>query len=244
MDRLFPEHETDIPVSRLIEGVRPNEGGPSDRPLVVGNMISALDGRASLDGRAEKLGGETDLELLLGLRTRFDALLVGAETVRAERYGPVVRDPDVRDRRKAEGMEPSPLTVILTRSGDLPWDAGLFTEGEGPVLVITDSIDRPPDTAAPVEVVGLGSDSIEEVIQLLDGRGIRSILTEGGPHVIGQLVSAGMLDELFLTFTPMISGEVDAPRVVEGMTSGPAGFELTELLTADGDLFTRYRPRR
>jgi riboflavin biosynthesis pyrimidine reductase len=53
-----------------------------------------------------------------------------------------------------------------------------------------------------------------------------------------------LLDELFLTLTPIVTGEADAPRVVEGMSEGPREFELVDVLTADGDLFTRYRPRR
>lgn len=244
MDRLYPTRETDIPVSRVIEDLKPAESAPEGRPFIAGNMISALDGRASIEGRAEKLGGQTDLELLLGLRTRFDALLVGAETIRAERYGPAVRDPEVRGRREAEGMEASPVTVILTRSGDLPWDAGLFSEGTGRVIVISDGIEVLPDTEAPVELVSLGTDSIETAVEYMHKLGIRSVLCEGGPLVIGQLISADLLDELFLTMTPIITAEPDAPRVVEGLSGGPVEFDLVDLLTADGDLFTRYRPRR
>jgi riboflavin biosynthesis pyrimidine reductase len=62
--------------------------------------------------------------------------------------------------------------------------------------------------------------------------------------VLGQLIDAELLDELFLTLTPIVTGEADAPRVVEGMSEGPREFELVDVLTADGDLFTRYRPRR
>lgn len=249
MERLFSAEGNPAPATltapELVEGLGLHSPGAGSRPFIAANMVTSLDGRASVAGGSTGLGGPTDSELLLGLRTRFDAVLIGAGTLRAEGYGPIVRDPAIRERREAAGLEACPVAVILTRSGDLPFDCGLFTEGIGRVMIVTESFDRLPALATPVEVVRPeGGDSVAAAVEHLHGQGIGSILCEGGPDVLGQLISAGLLDELFLTFTPVVTGEEDAPRVVEGMTGGPVGFELVDLLTADGDLFTRYRPRR
>ena len=71
--------------------------------------------------------------MLVGLRTRVDAVMIGAGTMRAERYGRVIGDPAKRERREREGLPPDPLMVIVSGRLDLPWDAPLFTEGDGRV---------------------------------------------------------------------------------------------------------------
>lgn len=250
VERLFSSEghpaPTEVTVADLIDSLDPSARAPENRPWIAANMVSSLDGRASVEGGSTGLGGPTDSELLLGLRTRFDAVMIGAGTLRAEGYGPIIRDPAIREEREARGLEPVPVAVVMTRSGDLPFDCGLFTEGIGRVVVVTAAFSELPPMPTPVEVVEpAGGDSVEAAIDHLHRQGVRSILCEGGPDILGQLIDAGHLDELFLTFTPVITGEVDAPHVVEGLSPDlPIGFDLVDLLTADGDLFTRYRPRR
>jgi riboflavin biosynthesis pyrimidine reductase len=71
---------------------------------------------------------------------------------------------------------------------------------------------------------------------------VRAVLCEGGPHLLGQLVAADAVDDLFLTTTPVMVGGDQAPRVLEGALTEHPRFELAELLEADGELFARYRP--
>ena len=250
MERLFsPEGHpapTEVTVTELVESLDLSSDAAAGRPFIAANMVSSLDGRASIEGGSTGLGGPTDSELLLRLRTKFDAVLIGAGTLRAEGYGPIIRDPEIRDRREAEGLEPAPVAVVMTRSGDLPFDCGLFTEGIGRVVIVTDAFGELPAMPTPVEVLEPGGgDSVEAAVAHLQDQGVRSILCEGGPDILGQLIGTGLLDELFLTLTPLITGETDAPRVVEGLSPDrPVEFDLVDLLTADGDLFTRYRLRR
>ena len=79
--------------------------------------------------------------------------MIGAGTMRAERYGRIVADPEQRARRERLGLPGDPLMVIVSGRLDLPWDAPLFTAGGGRVLIFTASEDEPPATATPVEVV-------------------------------------------------------------------------------------------
>ena len=232
-------------MASILADYEPTGTEVSDRPFFAANMVTSLDGRAAVGGRSKQLGSERDGELLMGLRTKFDALLVGASTLRSERYGTLVRDPDLKGAREEAGLKPDPLAVVLTRSMELPWDCPLFTEGVGKVVVYTGVDREPPPTTTEVEVVAVGSDpKVGGLAEWLHGRGIRSVLCEGGPEVLGQLIAADLLDELFLTLHPVITGEADAPRIVEGPEGSITAFELVELSREGDELFTRYRPRR
>ena len=251
MERLYragtetSERPTEVSVASVLSGYEPTAPEVRDRPFFAANMVTTLDGRAAVGGRSKLLGSERDGELLMGLRTRFDALLVGAETLRSERYGTLVRDPGLKLEREQAGLEPDPLAVVMTRSMDLPWDCPLFTEGVGRVVIYT-GVDRdPPPTATAVEVVAVGSDpEVGGLATWLHERGVRSVLCEGGPKVLGQLLAADLLDELFLTVHPVTTAEAGAPRIVEGPDGSTTAFELIELSREGDELFTRFRPRR
>jgi riboflavin biosynthesis pyrimidine reductase len=190
---------------------------PQDRPWVSGIMVSSLDGRATLGGTSRKLGGPQDLQMLLALRRRASALIVGPGTVAAEGYGPL----------------PCPA-VLVSRSFELPWEAGLFAAPGQRVLVYTRAGAEAPEVAAEVEVV----EELELAAVLADlrARGIERLLCEGGPTVNRALLDAGLLDELFLTLSPVVSGE--GPSIVADGPSAP--LTLRSVATADGDLYLRY----
>ena len=190
---------------------------PEDRPWVSGIMVSSLDGRATLEGTSRKLGGPQDLQMLLALRRRADALIVGPGTVAAEGYGPL----------------PCPA-VLVSRSFELPWEAGLFAAPGQRVLVYSRAGGSVPDVPADVELVP--EDDLRAVLADLRTRGIERLLCEGGPTVNRALLDAGLLDELFLTFSPVVSGE--GPPIVADGPSAP--LTLRSVATADGDLHLRY----
>jgi riboflavin biosynthesis pyrimidine reductase len=171
-----------------------------------------------------------------------DAVMIGAGTMRAERYGRIVSDPQLRAWRERIGLPHDPLAVIVSGSLDLPWDAGLFTDGGGRVLIFTSSDVEPPETATPVRVVRHEGyvNPIDAMRYLRQERGIRSVLCEGGPRLHGQLWAAGVADELFLTIAPKLAGG-DAPTILEGVLGAVQELELAWLLEAGGELFTRYR---
>lgn len=232
-------------IEEELAGYRPFEQAHEDRPWVAVNMVTTLDGRASLDGRSKDLGSETDTKLLVGLRTRFDAVMVGAGTIRAERYGRIIPDPLARARRERIGLPHDPLAVIISGNLNLPWDAPIFTNGEGRVLIFTRQTGPRPEVATSLRTVS-SPDGIElaEVLRhLRRERGVRAVLCEGGPHLLGQLLEGDLVDELFLTISPLATGAV-APRIAEGRPHDLREFELLRAIEADGDLLTRYRRRR
>ena len=205
-------------------------------------MISTVDGRAARDGRSATIGGEADLQLLLDLREKADAVLIGTGTLRAEGYDRLVRKPERRERRVAAGLAPDPLAVILSRRFDIPWDAGLWQAPDQPVLVYTGlDAGEAPDVPAPVEVVRLPVPGLAEMLADLRARGVRALLSEGGPTMHGALWAAGVVDELFLTIAPLITGDAEEPSIVEGgRLPDAAELELVSVDRAGSELFLRY----
>jgi riboflavin-specific deaminase-like protein len=241
---LFPE-AGETTVEAQLDGYRPFEHSrDDDLPLVAVNFATTADGRAAIEGRSGKIGSDTDTEMLQRLRTRFDAVMVGAGTMRVERYGRMVSDPALRELREQIGLAADPLAVIVSGRLDLPWDAPIFTDGNGRVVIFTASEAAPPETATPVEVVRHEGfvEPLAMLAHLRRERDVRAVLCEGGPGLHGELQAAGLVDELFLTIAPKLAGG-EAPRILEGKLVEVAGLELLWLLEKDSELFARYRRR-
>jgi riboflavin-specific deaminase-like protein len=214
---------------------------PENRPYLVTNFAVTLDGRATIGGRSGPIGSSTDTDMLMGLRSVVEAVMIGAGTMRVERYGRVVPSGDRRSRREEAGLRHDPLMVLVSGSLELPWDAELFTAGAGEVVVFTSSEKKAPETATPLEVVRHSGrvDLAAALEHLRRDRGIRSVLSEGGPHLHGQLVAEGLVDELFVTVAPKLAGG-EGPGLVGGLPEDPRDLELLWLLDDDGELFARY----
>ncbi|HET6998324.1 MAG TPA: dihydrofolate reductase family protein [Solirubrobacterales bacterium] len=241
MRRLLPDPGP-ITIEQQLDEYRPWEHPHEERPLVAMNFATTVDGRATIDGVSGSIGSDADTAMLAGLRMRFDAVMIGAGTMRAERYGRVIKSEERRRQRERIGLAPDPLMVIVSGRLDLPWDAPLFTAGAGEVLIFTASEAEPPVTATPLEVVRHEGfvDLAEALRQLRQERGIRALLCEGGPGLHAELEGGGMADELFLTIAPKLAGG-EAPRIIEGVLPAVAELELAWLLEQDGELFAHYR---
>jgi riboflavin-specific deaminase-like protein len=238
--RLLPD-SAETTVAEQLDGLDLKPLAHPDRPYLILNFATTLDGRAAIDGRSGAIGSATDTEMLQRLRTRVDAVMIGAGTMRAERYSRMVSDPDLRAYRERTGLAHDPLGVIVSNRLELPWDAKLFTDGGGHVVVFTASEQQPPETATPVTVVrhpdGVELDRALE--WLLSERGTRSVLCEGGPTLHGRLREGGLADELFLTIAPKIAGG-EGPRVLEGALPDIDQVRLAWLLESESELFARY----
>jgi riboflavin-specific deaminase-like protein len=241
MRRLLPDPASTT-VEDQLDSYKPWEDAHEKRPFVAVNFVETLDGRATIEGRSGPIGSETDTEMLGRLRCRFDAVMIGAGTMRVERYGRLASKEETRRRRKAIGLDPDPLMIIVSGRLDLPWDAPLFTAGEGRVLILTASEADPPETATPLQLQRHeGAVNLTEALgRLHRDHGVRALLSEGGPHLHEQLQADGLVDELFLTIAPKLSGG-EAPRILEGPLPKVIEMELAWLLEEEGELFARYR---
>ena len=241
MHRLLP-NPGPTTVEQQLSGLDLIDLAYNDRPYVVVNFATTLDGRAAMGGRSGPIGSDTDTEMLQMLRTRVDAVMIGAGTMRAERYGRIVSDPALRARRERIGLPHDPLAVIVSGRLDLPWDAPLFTDGGGRVLIFTASEAEPPQTKTPVRVERhqVGVDIAKALRHLREERGIRALLCEGGPGLHNQLQATELVDELFLTIAPKLPGG-EEPHILEGDLPRIGLWELAWLLEERSELFARYR---
>src|SRR3954471_5043382 len=239
--RLQPAGE---PVSApdLLDAIGFRERARAERPYVFMNFVSTVDGRAAVDGHTQALGSEADLDMLLSLRAAADGVLIGSGTLRAEGYARLLGSEERRARRTDAGLAADPVAVLISRSLDLPWEtAGLFKAPDQPVLVYTSSDKEAPPVAAPVELVRLEEATPAAALADLRRRGVRALLSEGGPRLHRSLLAAGLVDELFLTITPLLTGDELEPNIVAGgKLLQPVGLDLLWVLQAGKELFCRY----
>jgi riboflavin-specific deaminase-like protein len=238
---LHPEPRPTDP-AELASNLRLGEMARPDRPYLVLNMVSSLDGRATLDWRTKGLSTEMDRLLFHHLRTQADAVMVGAGTVRIERYGRMAKSEELRDKRETEGLARDPLAVVVSGRLDLPADLPLLNDPEQRVVIATGSDAELPGLGPQVEYARVGDDLPLLMARLREDLGIRSILCEGGPTLNSHLLAAGLVDELFLTLNPKLIGGAAALTIVAGRELvDPAELELVSVAYGDGDLFTRWR---
>lgn len=208
------------PLSLYVDADRPPH---PDRPWVLANFVAGLDGSIALHGRVGALTSPTDQLVFRLLRELADVVMVGAGTVRAERYGPVAIGEAGRQRRTDRGQSALPPVAVVTRSLDLDVTTELFTaSGPRPLVITVDNVDpearrRVADVA---EVIVAGETVVEpaRALAALAERGVRVVTCEGGPALITTLMGGGLLDELCLTVTPLVGGDplrlvADQPRL-------------------------------
>lgn len=211
-----------------------------DGPTVRLTFVSSADGAATLRGRSGGLGSPADRRILALLRDLCDVVLVGAGTARAEGYGPPPTTPGRQARRKALGLSPAPRLAVVSDRLDLDPEGPLFAPGAD-TIVITHAgapTDRLPDIA---ELIVAGEDAVdlELAVAELARRGLTHVDCEGGPRLAGSLITAGVVDELCLTLSPLLAGG-PAGRIVEWVATLAIQLELRHVLEEDGALFLRY----
>ncbi|MCV7193538.1 pyrimidine reductase family protein [Mycolicibacterium brumae] len=219
-----------------------------DRPWVRSNFISSLDGGATVEGLSGGLAGPGDRSLFNVMRTLCDVVVVGAGTVKLERYGGAQLSASARAARERRGQAELPPVAVVTDTGRLDRDMKVFTHTEVRPLVLT-SADAVPEAQKQLfgvaEVLGCsGADrSRVDTAVLLDRlgeRGLLRVLTEGGPTLHASFIEAGLLDELCMTIAPVIVGG-QARRISTGPGQVDTEMKRAHLLADEsGYLYTRY----
>ena len=243
--RLYPTPGREV--SAIYEDLDLPPTGRRDaaRPYVIINSVSSVDGRTVMEGKAAGIGSTTDRRTMRTLRSRADAVMIGAGTLRTERLSLGLDSTD--------GV-PQPLAIIVTDTGDVPLEEQLIVEGGQEVLILLS--DAAPQrvaerlrSLAPVMRAPAGSTGavdLEAALRALEAeRGIESLVVEGGPALNHALISRQLVDDLFLTVAPELLGGTAAQTLT--LLRGPEipardrpVLELVSIHLAESELFLRY----
>ncbi|MCY7332612.1 MAG: RibD family protein [Pseudanabaena sp. CAN_BIN31] len=250
-DRIYNFEELAFPT----EGVEfdlNDLGDVAKRPYIAFNMVSSVDGKATTHaGKLTGLGSRPDRLLMKRLRSQFDAILVGGTTLRQDDFIPTL-PPELGEERQKNFLQPQPLGIVITNSGNLPsedrfWEAGkdlrVVLTGENTAIAawVNDQaqVFRFPTQDNQID--------LKQVLPMLFQQlGIKRLLVEGGSTLNYSLISQGLADELFLTLSPHIVGGVDNMTVVSGAGYGLGGgdlpkLKLRSLYQHESELFLRYQ---
>lgn len=215
---------------------------PVDRyPRIDGlriNFVTSADGAVSVDGLSAALSSPADKAVFRVLRMVCDALLVGAGTFRDENYRPVTLDAQRREWRISSGLSAYPRLVVFSKSLDLDPSHRALREAPVRPLIVTPAEpgDHPLRGVADLIV----AEDAKAAIDALRGKGMTSLLCEGGPGLLGSLSGADLVDEVCLTVAPLLAGP-GADRIVTGTPHAPRRMRLVHAVAADdGTLLTRW----
>jgi riboflavin biosynthesis pyrimidine reductase len=221
---------------------------PTDltQPWMRVNFVSSLDGAVAVDGRSGGLGTPADKKVFGLLRELADVILVGAGTARTENYGGARTSEALRERRAAAGLSAVPPIAVVTASGNLDPGMRLFTDTTVPPIVFTSGAVSEgkrrslADAGADVRVIAdddIGGDAL--VAALAEGGWNRG-LCEGGPRLFGRMIADSVVDDLCLTFTPVLAAG-SADRIAHSPASAVTAMRRTHLVCDDdGTILTRW----
>lgn len=207
------------------------------------NMIFSADGAAAFGGRAGPLSSPADQRLLRELRGYADVVLVGAGTVRAERYGPVRLSEELLAERRAEGRPALPPIAVVSQTGRLP--DSMFTDPTQQAILTTSAAAAEQhrlitDARRRVLIAGRDTVDIAEALVALAHQGMPRVLCEGGPTLLHEIVEADLLTEICVTLAPQLAGSQPVGSAAPSRLSVPSQLRLRHALIHDGYLFTRY----
>ncbi|MFS4490180.1 pyrimidine reductase family protein [Dietzia kunjamensis] len=235
----------DVP-DPLVPYLEVDRSSPRHECWVAGHMVTALDGTAAVGGRVGALSSRPDQALFPRMRQIADVVLVGAETVRREGYGPVRLSDEAQAQRRRSGKPATPPVAVVSRSLNLDGAASVFADApeHAPTVVVTCAaadLGRRAEVEEFATVIEAGEDRVDPIaaMRALSGRGLGVVLCEGGPTWLGELVAADRLDELLLSISPVMGGD-PLPVSVTPAGADMARFDLKGVMAESGTLFLRY----
>ena len=231
---------------------------------VYANFVATLDGVVAIPGMRGSnafVADDSDADrFVMGLLRAFaDAVLIGAGVMRASPrgtwraehiYPPAAAS--YSELRERLGIAPEPEVAVLTGHGSIDPTHPLF---EGGALVVTSEVgaaaleSRLPSATSVLTLAEQPTLSLASVVRALRDRGHRRILCEAGPHTFGELLDAGLVDELFLTRSPLLVGDAGPGTrlglVAESdLTPGGRHARLLSLHRHVSHVFLRYALER
>ena len=210
-------------------------------PTLRVNFIASLDGAVTVDGLSGGLHGPGDKEIFDSLRMVCDALIVGAGTMKAEKYDALRLTPAARSWRLNHDLSEFPLMVVVSRSLDFDPSQLIFADAPIRPIVLTHRRARVESVAEIADVIAVGDGEIDLAagIAALHGRGATQLLCEGGPALLGSMIAQDLVTELCLTVSPLLVGGGPG-RIAAGAPGAVREMSLRHILSLQDMLFLRY----
>lgn len=246
MEQIFPSPVDDVdPVTLFPSEARPPH---AERPWVMSNMISTIDGGIEVDGVSGGLGGPGDKQVFSAIRGLADVIVAASGTVIAEDYRKPQTPQRIQDMRVARGQAPFPRLAIVTRSLSIDPNHGVFDPDARPIVVTHQGApqDKREALAEVADIMTAGETEVvlHNALTQFAATGAKCVLVEGGPTLNGAFAEDDLIDEWSLSSSPLIVGG-SGGRVVKSRNSfEPRRFRLDRTLHDDGFLFHRYLRER
>ncbi len=246
MHQVWPLPARPIDEDALEALYRYPDDGPG-RTWVAVNFVSSLDGGIEIDGRSAGLSTPADRRVFALGHDLADVVLLGSGTALAEDYPGLRPDATAADRRRRHGLsEVAPLAVVT--SGSFPADATSIADVLAPTFVITSAAapagQQEAWRAAGAQVLLAGEEAVDlaAALRLLADAGHRRIDCEGGPGLVGTLLTDDLVDEIRLSVVALaVAGRAGRVARTTDPLDAPRGFEVASLLVdEDGTLLVRY----
>ncbi|WP_412540832.1 dihydrofolate reductase family protein [Longispora sp. K20-0274] len=185
----------------------------TDRPYVLLSCAMSVDGHID-DNTDERLllSNDADFDRVDAVRATYDAILVGANTIRRDNPRLLVRSEARRAERVASGLPESPIKVTISVTGNVDPASNFFATGDTEKVVYT----RAPEAAERLGHVAtvVGTLELPEILADLAGRGVRRLMVEGGSTLHTQFLTQDLADEVHVVVAPFFIGDPAAPNFV------------------------------
>jgi riboflavin biosynthesis pyrimidine reductase len=210
---------------------------PKDRPYTFINMIATIDGKTVIGDRGDSvagLGSKVDQELMDRIEAASDAVLLGAQTLRAT----------------TKSWNPkAPIRVAVSKSGDVPFDAKFFTAPESQAYLAcpTRMVKELPEHVTRINAGDQEVDPVWLAKHLRQEMGVERLHILGGSETNASFLSHDLVDELFLTMAPKLKMGRDLPTYAGGEPLPKdqlQAYDLIEHHVVENEVFLRYRRRR
>lgn len=246
MHRIWPPEHSGPVDDRELEALYDYPAQPT---WLAVNFVSSADGAVEIAGRSRGLSNPADRKVYPLGSDLADVILVGATTAITEEFRGVRPDEWMAELRRRHGLAPVPPIAVVTSGASLPVDAPVLTDVLTPTIVLT--CEKAPAelraawAGAGADVVVAGTDQVDlaAAVDTLGARGLRRIHCDGGPHLFGAALAAGVVDELRLTISPLLVAGT-AGRIAGGAGIDPAALRLDSVLAEGDTLLLRYLLKR
>ena len=218
------------------------------RPYVLLSVATSLDGHIDDTSKTRLLlSNAEDFDRVDEVRAGVDAIMIGAQTLRADNPRLIVNSPERRAKRVEDGKPEYPLKVTISRSGDLSADAKFWHHGGSKVVyTIKESVEKlVQELGTLAAVCAVGDDDVDMGLMLddLGERGVRRLMVEGGGTIHTAFLSQGLADELHLAIAPIVVGEASAPRFLYEENFSSARMTLLDVTQIGDVALLRYAPK-